>query len=123
MFLGMHCTYLKTKKNIQMKKIEFSSGNVYADLGDSQAKEMLVKARLAFKIGEIIKQRHLTQVEAAALLGITQPKLSGLLRGQFRGISEAKMLECLNRLGRDVQIVIGKRARSAVGGHTSVVFA
>ena len=106
-----------------MKKIEMSSGNVYADLGDSQAKEMLVKARLAFKIGEIIQQRQLTQVEAAALLGITQPKLSGLLRGQFRGISEAKMLECLNRLGRDVQIVIGKRARSAVGGHTSVVFA
>ena len=106
-----------------MKKIEMSSGNVYADLGDSQAKEMLVKARLAFKIGEIIQQRHLTQVEAAALLGITQPKLSGLLRGQFRGISEAKMLECLNRLGRDVQIVIGKRARSTVGGHTSVVFA
>ena len=61
-----------------MSKIEISSGNVYADLGDSQADEMLVKARLAFKIGEIIKQRHLTQVEAADLLGLTQPKLSGL---------------------------------------------
>ena len=60
-----------------MSKIEISSGNVYADLGDSQADEMLVKARLAFKIGEIIKQRHLTQVEAADLLGLTQPKLSG----------------------------------------------
>ena len=106
-----------------MSKIEISSGNVYADLGDSQADEMLVKARLAFKIGEIIKQRHLTQVEAADLLGLTQPKLSGLLRGQFRGVSEAKMLECLNRLGRDVQIVIRKRSRSQVDGHTSVMFA
>ena len=56
-----------------MSKIEISSGNVFADLGDSQADEMLVKARLAFKIGEIIKQRHLTQVEAADLLGLTQP--------------------------------------------------
>lgn len=101
-----------------MSKIEISSGNVYADLGDSQADEMLVKARLAFKIGEIIKQRHLIQVEAADLLGLTQPKLSGLLRGQFRGVSEAKMLECLNRLGRDVQIVIRKRSRSQVDGHT-----
>jgi predicted XRE-type DNA-binding protein len=106
-----------------MSKIEISSGNVYADLGDSQAEEMLVKARLAFKIGEIVKQRHLTQVEAADLLGLTQPKLSGLLRGQFRGVSETKMLECLNRLGRDVQIVIRKRSRSRVGGQTSVVFA
>lgn len=105
-----------------MSKIEISSGNVYADLGDSQTDRMLVKARLAFKIGEIIKQRHLTQVEAADLLGLTQPKLSGLLRGQFRGVSEAKMLECLNRLGRDVQIVICKRSRSQVDGHTSVVF-
>ncbi len=54
-----------------MSKIELSAGNVYADLGDSQAEEMLVKAHLAFKIGELIKQSHLTQVEAAELLGIS----------------------------------------------------
>jgi predicted XRE-type DNA-binding protein len=95
-----------------MSKIKISSGNVYADLGDSQADEMLVKARLAFKIGEIIKQRQLTQVEAADLLGLTQPKLSGLLRGQLRGVSQSKMLECLKRLGRDAQIAIRKRPRS-----------
>ena len=46
-----------------------------------------------------------------------------MLRGQFRGISEAKMLECLNRLGRDVQIVVRKPSRSKVEGRTSVVFA
>jgi predicted XRE-type DNA-binding protein len=95
-----------------MSKIEISSGNVYVDLGDSQADEMLVKARLALKIGEIIKQRQLTQVEAADLLGLTQPKLSGLLRGQLRGVSQSKMLECLKRLGRDAQIAIRKRPRS-----------
>ena len=95
-----------------MTAIEISSGNVYADLGDTQAEEMLIKARLAYKIGEIIKHRNLTQTDAAHLLGLTQPKLSGLLRGQFRGISEAKMLDCKNRLGRDVQIVVRKRSRS-----------
>ena len=95
-----------------MSKIELSAGNVYADLGDSQAEEMLVKARLAFKIGEIIKQRHLTQVEAADLLDLTQLKLSSLLRGQLRGVSQTKMLECLNRLSRDAQIAIRKRPRS-----------
>jgi predicted XRE-type DNA-binding protein len=95
-----------------MSKIKISSGNVYVDLGDSQADEMLVKARLAFKIGEIIKQRHLTQVEAADLLDLTQLKLSGLLRGQLRGVSQSKMLICLNRLGRDAQIAIRKRPRS-----------
>jgi len=106
-----------------MSKIESGSTNVYADLGMSDAEEMLVKAQLATKIGEIIKRRKLTQVQAAQLLGITQPKLSGLLRGQFRGVSETKMLECLTRLGRDVEIVIKSAPRSRTEGHVSVVFA
>lgn len=84
---------------------------------------MLVKASLAAKIGEIIKHRHLTQQQAAEILGMPQPKLSGMLRGQFRGISEAKMLDCLNRLGRDVQIVVRKAPRSHASGKTRVVFA
>jgi len=46
-----------------------------------------------------------------------------MLCGQFRGISEAKMLECMNRLGRDVQIVVRKPSRSKTTGRTSVVFA
>lgn len=106
-----------------MSEIEHGSTNVYADLGLDNAEEMLVKAQLASKIGEIVKRRKLTQVQAAELLGMTQPKLSNLLRGQFRGISESKMLECLTRLGRDVEIVVKTTRRSRITGHVSVVFA
>ena len=106
-----------------MSKIERGSTNVYADLGLDNADEMLVKAQLATKIGDIIKRRKLTQMQAAELLGISQPKLSGLLRGQFRGISESKMLECLTRLGHDIQIVVKATPRSRTEGHVSVVFA
>ena len=106
-----------------MSKIEQGSTNVYADLGLENVEEMLVKAQLATKIGEIIKRRKLTQVQAAELLGMTQPRLSNLLRGQFRGISEAKMLECLTRLGRNVEIVVKPVGRSQSTGHVSVVFA
>lgn len=106
-----------------MIEIEKGSGNVYADLGRPDADEMQVKARLAAKIAEIIKRRHLTQQQAAEILGIRQPKLSGMLRGQFRGISEAKMLDCLNRLGRDVQIVVRRASRVHGRGQTRVVFA
>ncbi len=106
-----------------MSKIERGSTNVYADLGMANAEEMLVKAQLATKIGDIVRRRKLTQVQAAELLGITQPKLSGLLRGQFRGVSETKMLECLTRLGRDVKIVVKAAPRSRTEGHVSVVFA
>ena len=106
-----------------MNEVVKGFSNIYEDLGLPNAAEMQVKATLAAKIGEIIKQRHLTQAQAAEILFMHQPKLSGMLRGQFRGISEAKMLECLNRLGRDVQIVVRKPSRSKVAGRTSVVFA
>jgi predicted XRE-type DNA-binding protein len=106
----------------EMIEIEESSGNVYADLGMADAGEMIVKAQLATKIGEIIKGRKWSQQQAADVLGIPQSKLSKMLRGQFRGISEAKMLDCLARLGRDVQIVVGPARRSASVGHVAVVF-
>ncbi len=106
-----------------MKDIEISSGNVYADLGVPQSGEMLIKAQLAAKIGEIIKSKRMTQQTAAAIIGVPQSKLSGMLRGQFRGISEAKMIECLTRLGRDVKVVIGRPKRSNAPGQMAVVFA
>jgi len=106
-----------------MSKIEKGSMNVYADLGVVDAEEMLVKAQLASKIAEIIKLRKLTQTQASSLLGMTQPKLSNMLRGRFRGISETKMLECMTLLGRDVQIVVKPVSRSRKTGHVSVLFA
>lgn len=106
--------------------IEAGSGNVYADLGMADAQEMLVKAKLASKIGDIIKRQNMTQQQAAEVLTMPQPKVSMLLRGQFRGISEAKMLECLARLGRDVDIVVKPARRRALAGtigRVNVVFA
>ena len=106
-----------------MVKIEKGSGNVYADLGMTDADEMFMKGQLVTKIGEIINERGWTQQEAAGVLGMTQPKLSKMLRGQFRGVSEAKMLECLAQLGRHVQIVVGPACQSAGAGRIEVVFA
>ena len=105
-----------------MSDIIEGSGNVYADLGLSDAGEMLVKAQLATAIGDIIAARKLTQRRAAEILGLTQPKLSQLLNGRFRGISEAKMMDCLARLGRDVKIIVGReRPRRRTSGRVSVL--
>jgi predicted XRE-type DNA-binding protein len=103
-------------------EIEEGSGNVYADLGFADAGEMLVKAQLVSKINEIIKARRWSQQQAAKVLGIPQPKLSKILRGQFRGVSEAKLLDGLTRLGRDVQIVVGPERRTSAAGRLAVVF-
>jgi len=105
------------------RAVYVGSGNVYADLGYENADEMLVKAQLVFKIAEIIQRRGLTQVEAAKLLGLTQPKVSAMLRGQFRGFSERKLIDCLTSLGRDVQIVIKEAPQRRAGGRLTIVFA
>jgi predicted XRE-type DNA-binding protein len=104
-------------------KVQKGSTNVYADLGMPDAEEMLIKAQLATKIGQLISRRKLVQQQAAKLLDISQPKLSNLLRGNFRGISEVKMIECLTLLGSDVSIVVKSRSAPRSVGHLSVVFA
>ncbi len=97
--------------------------SVYEELGFANHDEMLIKARLVTEIADQLKRRNLTQTEAATLLGFTQPKLSGVLRGQFRGVSEKKLMECLTKLGQDVQITIKSAPKSRREGKISVAFA
>ena len=87
-------------------KVQASSGNVFADLDLPNPEEMLIKAELVRRISEIINQRNLTQVEAAELLGIDQPKVSALIRGKLNGFSTTRLFRFLNALGNDVEIVV-----------------
>src|SRR5699024_7218951 len=81
------CGSQSVRRWIMKVEIERSSGNVYADLGYPDADEMKIKAGLARAIARAIEDRGLTQTEAAKRMGLSQPKVSGLLRGRFRGIS------------------------------------
>lgn len=102
--------------------IEESSGNVFADLGLKDPEELLAKAELVHRIGELIAQRKLTQVRAAKLLGIDQPKVSALRRGQLDGFSTERLFRFLNALGQDVEVVI-RPARAGADADTRVVSA
>jgi predicted XRE-type DNA-binding protein len=113
---------MKTRKKGRTIPIQRGSRNVYADLGYANADDMLVKAQLVAKIAELIRLKDLTQERAARILGLTQPKVSALLRGQFRGISERKLLSCLTSLGRDVQIVIKQAPGRRAEGRLTVLF-
>lgn len=103
-------------------KIEPSSGNVFADLGLSNPEERLAKAKLAMRISNIIDARGLTQVEAAELLEINQPKISDLLRGRLKGFSTERLFRFLNLLGQDVKIVIREKPARRPHAHVSVAF-
>lgn len=111
---------MKKRPVVRRIPVEAGSGNVYADLGYPDSDSMLVKAQLAAKIAEIVQRRALTQTRTAEILGLTQPKVSALLKGQFRGISEHRLLECLTRLGRDVHIVIKPTPRSRSNGRLTL---
>lgn len=99
-----------------MSKIEHevSSGNVYADIGFPGPVEAQAKAELARKLGSIIKHRHLSQTATAKLLGIDQPKVSRLLRGQLKEFSMTRLLGFLLCLDRDIEIHIKKRQSVSV---------
>ena len=90
------------------EKIERSNGNVFTDMGLPNAETHLLKAELVTRIDRIIRQRGLKQVDAAKLLGLSQPDVSRLLRGNFQEYSMERLLRLLTALGRDVNIVIRK---------------
>ncbi len=102
--------------------VEHGSGNVFADLGLPDADPHLLKAGLVARIDAIVRRRGLTQTEAARLLGLSQPDVSRLLRGDFREYSLERLLRLLTTLGRDVDIVI-RRPRSADGGRLRIAAA
>ena len=97
--------------------VERGSANVFADLGSPDADAHVVKAELVTRIDAIIRRRGITQAEAARLLGLSQPDVSRLLRGDFREYSLERLLRLLVTLGRDIEIVI-RRPRSPVEGGT-----
>lgn len=105
----------------QSDEVLESSGNVFADLELDEPEEMLAKAELARRIGNILKRRRLTQAQAATLLGIDQPKVSALLRGKLGGFSTDRLLRFLMALDRDVDIVIKRKPRSRKHGELRVV--
>ena len=106
--------YDMKKRVIDGVDVQRSSGNVFADLGLPDAGKLKIKTSLVIEIRKAIRQQGLTQQEAATRMGITQPKVSGMMRGDFSNLSERKLMDCLNRLGYDIEIKV-KLASDSVG--------
>lgn len=111
-----------TKRIAQIPMIR-GSGNVFADIGLPNPEEHLAKAQLVSLIDDVMRERKLTQQQAAALMGIDQPKVSHLLRGRFDGFSTQRLIDFLNALGRDVEILVRPAPRSRKRGRLNVAAA
>jgi len=90
------------------------SGNVYADLGLADAEKIKIKTGLVVEIRKAMRRMELTQQEAAKRMGLSQPKVSDMMRGDFSNLSERKLMDCLTRLGYDIEIKI-KPTKQPVG--------
>lgn len=89
-----------------------SSGNVFANLNLPHADDLLAKAELAAKIIAEIQRRRLTQSQAAAILGVDQPKVSALKQGKLSGFSIERLMRFLLALGSDIEITVKRKASS-----------
>jgi predicted XRE-type DNA-binding protein len=105
---------MKRRKKVEETKVEMSSGNAFADLGLRDADKLKIKSGLVIEITKAVRRLGLSQEEAGRRIGLPQPKVSGLFRGEFANISERKLMDCLNRLGYDIEIKV-KPAREPVG--------
>jgi predicted XRE-type DNA-binding protein len=103
--------------------VKKGSGNVFVDMGFSPAAaaKLTAKSDLIIAIKDVMRQRKLTQQEAARLCGTDQPTLSKVFRGRMESVTIDKLAHWLNALGRDVEIVVKPTPRSRRQGHVRVV--
>lgn len=102
-----------TKRKIEAQE---SSGNVFADLGLPDSEDRLLKAGIVAELHRLIKVRELTQVKAAKLVGISQPDLSHLLRGDFDDYSAERLMKMLTAFEQDIEIIVKPHRKAGQRG-------
>jgi predicted XRE-type DNA-binding protein len=97
-----------------MTKVIRSSGNVFRDLGlgQEEAEHLRLRSTLMGAVRQLMADRHLTQAKAASLFGVTQPRMSDLVRGKIERFSIDGLIEMLSRAGVHVEMrVVTARTR------------
>lgn len=92
-----------------------SSGNIWADIGRPDADEVMARSLLMIQVTRLIKERELTQTQAARVLGTNQPTVSDLMRGKLSKFSLERLIAFLNALGQDVEISVRPRPAESEG--------
>jgi predicted XRE-type DNA-binding protein len=101
-----------TRKSRIVKAAE----NIFADLGRPDADTHFLKAQIVSEIYRLISQRKLTQTKAGELMGISQPEVSRMLKGNFREYSIDRLMGFLTAFDRDVEIVVHPRRKAGRSG-------
>ena len=97
-------------------KVELGSDNIFADLGLPDAETHLLKAQIVSEIYRLTNRRKLTQIQAGKLMGISQPEVSRLFKGNFREYSVDRLMGFLTVFDRDIEIVVRPHKKAGKGG-------
>jgi predicted XRE-type DNA-binding protein len=97
------------------------SGNIFADLGLPNAEEHQLKASLLVQFKQLMIEREMTQTEAAKLVGIKQPDLSKILRGQLNLVSVERLMRMIAAFGQDVEITVRPRRKRGESGKITFI--
>ena len=103
---------------MERKNRHKGTDNVLVDLGLDDAEELTAKATLAVKFNELVDKRGLSQMQAAAITGMTQPKVSQIRRYKLQNISLERLMQALVSLDQRVEIVVRPARRTHVAGIT-----
>ena len=110
----------KMKKEVEPVIVEERSGNVFADLGFEKPEEELLKAKLALQLFRILKEKKLTQIKAAEVLGVDQPELCKLKNGKYSRFSVGRLFGFITLLDHDIKIEIKPTPKKAKSSHIEV---
>jgi predicted XRE-type DNA-binding protein len=99
--------------NPRDRRVTRGSGNVFEDLGFHDAQDHLAKAELVSELKHIIDREGWTQAHAAKIMGMAQPDVSRLLRGQFSNYSIDRIMRFLRAAGCEVDIVVRPKGEQA----------
>ena len=101
---------------VRKVKVDVGSGNIFADLGLPDANTHFLKAQIVSVIYRLTNERKLTQVQAGKRMGITQPEVSRMFKGQFREYSVDRLMGFLTGFDRDVEIVVRPHKKGGKAG-------
>ena len=101
---------------VRKVKVDVGSGNIFADLGLPDANTHFLKAQIVSEIYRLSNERKLTQVQAGKRMGITQPEVSRMFKGQFREYSVDRLMGFLTGFDRDVEIVVRPHKKGGKAG-------
>jgi predicted XRE-type DNA-binding protein len=105
----------------RQEPVSRGTGNVFADLGFTDAAERQAKLRLAYALNQVLQERELSKADAAKVLGITQRKVSALRHYKLTGFSLERLMKLLAAVDQDVEAVIRRQPRSGRPARINVV--